>query len=71
MISDTNPESTQSAELVAALKSGEDVGPEVLRLALINALDRIATLEQEWAEVKAAWKWFGSELQRKNPGENT
>lgn len=71
MTTDTNPESNQSADVVAALRSGESASPEALRLALINALDRIATLEREWAQAKAAWRWFGREVKRINPGENT
>lgn len=70
MTSDTTPEDNQFADVIAALRSGEDASPEELRLALIYALDRIATLEKEWRQAKAAWRWFGREVKRINPGES-
>jgi hypothetical protein len=70
MTSDTTPEDNRLADVVASLRSGESASPEELRLALIYALDRIATLEKEWGQAKAAWSWFGREMKRINPGES-
>lgn len=57
---------TTSAEAANILESKSVLTHEELRVALINALERIASLERDWEEVGRACRWFGERMPKRS-----